>query len=96
MQGKNMDEKYFTDRIQDLSDTINSVLKNNLKLIRINQQHDARTLALLKVLIEEIVVADPTSKVRMHNRLDQLLLLHGDDQAFCDGVKQAATLIDGT
>ncbi|RYF48866.1 MAG: hypothetical protein EOO38_09190 [Cytophagaceae bacterium] len=91
-----MDENFFTDRIHDLHNTINSILKNNLKLIRSNQQHDARTLALLKVLAEEIVLADPTSKARMHNRLDQLLLLHGDDQAFCDGVKQAVKVIDAT
>lgn len=88
-----MEDKFLTDTILNLNKHVNSILKDNLAATKRNQRNDMRTLALLKAIVGEIVDADPTSKARMHSHLDQLLLLHGDDAAFCDGIKQAVQVI---
>lgn len=89
-----MEAKFIADSIRDLNNHINSILKDNRAATKRNQRNDMRTLALLKVITGEIVEADPTAKARMHSHLDQLLLLHGDDEAFCDGIKQAVQVVD--
>ncbi|WP_332879646.1 hypothetical protein [Massilia sp. S19_KUP03_FR1] len=60
-------------------------LENNAR----HQRNDMRTLALLKAIAGELVYADPTAKARIHNHLDHLLLLHGDDENFCNEIKEA-------
>lgn len=76
----------------DLTVQINAILKDSLEIKKTNFRNDIRNLALLKALTSEIIKADPAAKARIFTYLDKLIL-HGDDDLFSEGIKQAVAII---
>ena len=91
-----MDSKLLLETIRDMNKNISGILESNVEANTRHHRSDMRSLALLKAIVAEIVRADPTAKARMHRSLDQLLMLHGDDKIFCDGIKEAVKVVGAT
>jgi hypothetical protein len=79
--------------VKNLHAEVIKIWEDTLTEKKLSHGNNMRTLALLKVIAGETVRADPSSKARMHEHLDHLLLIHGDDETFCNGIKEAVQLV---
>lgn len=88
-----MNANFLLESVFNLKEEMAKMAADNRAVSDRNHSNDIRTLALLKAIVGEIVLAEPDAKARMNKRLDKLLLLHRDDDVFCTGIKEAARVV---